>query len=143
MGQILSRFENAGLKIVALKIVRPPRAFIEKHYPNTPDWIRGMGEKSLSNYKDLGKDPIASELSSAYGTSDIYGMHWIIDVDNVYGFGRCGDGTTKPFLFSGLKIALPRALFSASRHFPAAWGRTTFSPERSGTHRREENSGGH
>ena len=58
VGQILSRFEDAGLKIVALKIVRPPRAFIEKHYPNTPDWIRGMGEKSLSNYKDLGKDPL-------------------------------------------------------------------------------------
>jgi hypothetical protein len=23
-------------------------------------------------------------------------MHWLMDVDNTYGFGRCGDGTTKP-----------------------------------------------
>ena len=23
-------------------------------------------------------------------------MHWLIDVDNTYGFGRCGDGTTAP-----------------------------------------------
>ena len=32
-------------------------------------------------------DPIAAELKSAYGTADIYGMHWLLDVDNVYGYG--------------------------------------------------------
>jgi nucleoside-diphosphate kinase len=58
VGQVLTRFENAGLKIVALKVVQPPREFIVNHYPNTPDWIRGMGEKTLSNYKEQGKDPI-------------------------------------------------------------------------------------
>ncbi|MFF7047765.1 glycoside hydrolase family 48 protein [Streptomyces griseorubiginosus] len=35
-----------------------------------------------------GSDPIAGELKSAYGTDDIYGMHWLEDVDNVYGFGN-------------------------------------------------------
>lgn len=35
----------------------------------------------------VGNDPIYQELVSAYGTSDIYGMHWLTDVDNVYGFG--------------------------------------------------------
>ncbi|MFS8097524.1 cellulose binding domain-containing protein [Lentzea alba] len=44
----------------------------------------------------VGSDPIAAELKSAYGTDDIYGMHWLLDVDNTYGFGRCGDGTTAP-----------------------------------------------
>ncbi|MFI6506463.1 glycoside hydrolase family 48 protein [Streptosporangium sp. NPDC050855] len=44
----------------------------------------------------VGVDPIANELKTAYGTSDVYGMHWLLDVDNTYGFGRCGDGTTKP-----------------------------------------------
>lgn len=44
----------------------------------------------------VGTDPIAGELKNAYGTSDVYGMHWLLDVDNTYGFGRCGDGTTKP-----------------------------------------------
>jgi hypothetical protein len=43
----------------------------------------------------VGSDPIAGELKSAYGTGDIYGMHWLLDVDNTYGFGHCGDGTTK------------------------------------------------
>ena len=57
----------------------------------------------ISNYPtqieqgvSVGTDPIAGELQSAYGTKDVYGMHWLLDVDNTYGFGRCGDGTTKP-----------------------------------------------
>src|SRR5262247_604822 len=43
-----------------------------------------------------GQDPIAGELSATYGTPEIYGMHWIIDVDNWYGYGRRGDGTSRP-----------------------------------------------
>ncbi|MFI5980317.1 glycoside hydrolase family 48 protein [Streptomyces sp. NPDC051555] len=45
-----------------------------------------------------GADPIAAELKSAYGTDDIYGMHWLQDVDNVYGYGngpgKCSAGPT-------------------------------------------------
>jgi len=44
----------------------------------------------------VGSDPLRGELQAAYGTGAIYGMHWLLDVDNVYGFGRCGDGTTRP-----------------------------------------------
>ncbi|GAB3434541.1 hypothetical protein GCM10027569_85710 [Flindersiella endophytica] len=43
-----------------------------------------------------GQDPIANELQSTYGTRDVYGMHWLIDVDNTYGYGRRGDGTSAP-----------------------------------------------
>ncbi|MFC6088863.1 glycoside hydrolase family 48 protein [Saccharothrix lopnurensis] len=45
----------------------------------------------LDSNVPVGRDPIAAELKSAYGSDDIYGMHWLIDVDNTYGFGRCGD----------------------------------------------------
>ncbi|MEU9366417.1 glycoside hydrolase family 48 protein [Streptomyces avermitilis] len=45
-----------------------------------------------------GSDPIASELKNAYGTDDVYGMHWLQDVDNVYGYGnepgKCEAGPT-------------------------------------------------
>ncbi|MCT2583567.1 glycoside hydrolase family 48 protein [Actinophytocola gossypii] len=44
----------------------------------------------------VGQDPIADELSNTYGTDDIYGMHWLLDVDNRYGYGNCGDGTSSP-----------------------------------------------
>lgn len=40
----------------------------------------------------VGRDPIAGELESAYGTDDIYGMHWLQDVDNVYGYGNTPGG---------------------------------------------------
>ncbi|WP_066584134.1 glycoside hydrolase family 48 protein [Cellulomonas timonensis] len=39
-----------------------------------------------------GVDPIGAELKSTYGTSDVYGMHWIADVDNKYGFGGSPGG---------------------------------------------------
>ncbi|ORY38064.1 putative cellulase [Neocallimastix californiae] len=44
----------------------------------------------------VGQDPIAKELQQAYGTWDIYAMHWIIDGDNWYGYGQQGDGKSKP-----------------------------------------------
>jgi len=44
----------------------------------------------------VGQDPLFTELQSTYGTNEIYGMHWLLDVDNTYGFGECGDGTTTP-----------------------------------------------
>lgn len=44
----------------------------------------------------VGVDPIHNDLVSTYGTSRIYGMHWLLDVDNWYGFGSRGDGTSKP-----------------------------------------------
>lgn len=36
---------------------------------------------------NVGSDPIAEELKNAYGSS-IYGMHWLIDTENWYGFGE-------------------------------------------------------
>ncbi|GAA2606528.1 glycoside hydrolase family 48 protein [Paractinoplanes durhamensis] len=50
---------------------------------------------ALDTSVSVGSDPLAAELKSAYGTDDIYGMHWLLDVDNVYGFGHCGDKTTR------------------------------------------------
>ncbi|WP_327341671.1 glycoside hydrolase family 48 protein [Streptomyces europaeiscabiei] len=48
----------------------------------------------------VGSDPLAGELKSAYNTDDVYGMHWIQDVDNTYGFGntpggKCESGPTE------------------------------------------------
>lgn len=48
----------------------------------------------------VGQDPIHNELVSAYGTNTIYGMHWLLDVDNWYGFGQHGDGTSSPSYFN-------------------------------------------
>jgi hypothetical protein len=44
----------------------------------------------------VGADPLFSQLSATYGNDTIYGMHWIIDSDNWYGYGQEEDGVTKP-----------------------------------------------
>ncbi len=56
--------------------------------------------KPLDSSVRTGADPIAAELKATYGTSDIYGMHWLMDVDNWYGFGRMGDGTSHAALIN-------------------------------------------
>jgi nucleoside-diphosphate kinase len=66
IGEILSRFEKAGLKIVALKMVWIDREMAGKHYPNSRTaLLKGMGEKTLDTYKKYGMDP-----NESLGTMD-------------------------------------------------------------------------
>ncbi|MBM4252419.1 MAG: endoglucanase [Deltaproteobacteria bacterium] len=41
----------------------------------------------LNQGVQVGTDPIAKELAAAHGP-EIYGMHWLIDTDNWYGYGH-------------------------------------------------------
>ncbi|MEV4114046.1 glycoside hydrolase family 48 protein [Nonomuraea sp. NPDC049695] len=98
-----SKFNNAWASmekyIIPATADQPTNSF---YTPNKPATYAPESNQ-ISNYPSPldtgvtpGTDPIANELQSAYGTRDIYGMHWLLDVDNTYGFGRCNDGTTKP-----------------------------------------------
>lgn len=65
-GEILNRLERTGLKMVACKMILPTRQILDGHFPiSDENWIKGMGEKSLETYKELGIDPV-----DALGTSD-------------------------------------------------------------------------
>jgi nucleoside-diphosphate kinase len=66
IGQIVTRFENVGLTVVAVKMVTAKREMVEMHYPKDREelWI-GIGNKTLDNYRDLDMDPVAS-----LGTAD-------------------------------------------------------------------------
>lgn len=44
----------------------------------------------------VGQDPLYNELRNTYGTPQMYGMHWLLDVDNFYGYGKRGDGVSTP-----------------------------------------------
>jgi nucleoside-diphosphate kinase len=57
VGQILSRFERCGLKLVGLKMIHPTKTRVEKHYPSTEKWFTIVGEKTLNSYAELGLDP--------------------------------------------------------------------------------------
>lgn len=65
-GQIISRFETVGLKLVGVKLLCASRELLEKHYPEDRDelWI-GIGNKTLENYEQYKIDP-----KETLGTSD-------------------------------------------------------------------------
>ncbi len=64
IGEIISRFEKRGLKIVALEMFRPTREQIDGHYPKDKNWIKRLGEKTLKNYQKYNFDPV-KELGTA------------------------------------------------------------------------------
>ena len=56
VGEVMKRIESRGLKIIAIKMIFASREHAHSHYPNTEPWLRGMGEKTLGNYAQYGKD---------------------------------------------------------------------------------------
>lgn len=57
VGTIISKFENRGLKIVAMKMIQATEAQVRAHYPMNDDaWIGRLGEKSLGSLEWLGLD---------------------------------------------------------------------------------------
>lgn len=46
IGKIISYYEKAGLKIKALEMVNVSKELIEKHYPETEEYCRSIGEKA-------------------------------------------------------------------------------------------------
>lgn len=58
VGDIISRLERAGLKIVAMKMLVPSEETVRKHYPMSDEaWIERLGEKSLSAFENIEADP--------------------------------------------------------------------------------------
>lgn len=66
IGEIVTRFEKVGLKIVAVKLLTAHKELMEKHYPSDREelWV-GIGNKTLDNYRDFDIDP-----KETLGTSD-------------------------------------------------------------------------
>lgn len=59
MGEIISRYEKVGLKIIGAKMIKVPKELADKHYPKgREEFIVGMGQKTLNSYKEQGLDPV-------------------------------------------------------------------------------------
>jgi nucleoside-diphosphate kinase len=56
VGEILRRFERAGLRIIGLKMVQPRAAFLERHYPNDEPFLRTLGGKTKEAFEAAGLD---------------------------------------------------------------------------------------
>ena len=57
IGEIVKRYERAGLKLVGIKMVVPTADHVEKHYTLDPEWRRITGEKTIASYIKKGETP--------------------------------------------------------------------------------------
>ncbi len=54
IGKIISTFEDAGLKVVAMKMVWATKELAAKHYANDEDWLLSVGKKTRSSAEAKG-----------------------------------------------------------------------------------------
>jgi nucleoside-diphosphate kinase len=80
VGDIIGRFENAGLKLVATKMVWPSRELADQHYPrDRHEFIDGMGHKTLGSYKESGVDPAAELGTDNPREIGLKVQEWLVD----------------------------------------------------------------
>ncbi len=56
IGEIIKRFERAGLKIVAMKMVWVDEKLVGDHYSADENYLKSLGEKALASAKDRGAE---------------------------------------------------------------------------------------
>lgn len=79
IGEVIKRFEQRDLKIIALEMFMPTRKQIDGHYPKDRAWITRLGEKTLTTYQKYGYD-----AKKDFGTDDPAKLgpeirKWIVD----------------------------------------------------------------
>ncbi len=60
VGEILTRFERKGLKLVALKLVWPTEELTDKHYTDSEEWFQDTGNRTYQSYLEKGVEPPAT-----------------------------------------------------------------------------------
>lgn len=107
IGEIISRFERAGLAVVGLKLLQPTEEFAGAHYPTTDAQLGQMGSKTLETYAELGLNPV-EQLGTADPTE----------------IGRMVHGWNAAFLSSGPVAAIVLEGVHAVKKVRAICGKT-------------------
>ncbi|MFA7676329.1 MAG: nucleoside-diphosphate kinase [Candidatus Shapirobacteria bacterium] len=87
VGEVIKRYEQCGLKLVALKMVIPTKKLTLQHYSTDPDWALKTGTKSFESYKSRGlptpgDDPvkfaeaIRTKLTEFMSSGPVVAMVW-------------------------------------------------------------------
>ena len=79
IGECIKRFEQRGLKVVALEMFEPTKEMIDGHYPKSKEWIIRLGEKAQITY-----DTYDLVLEKDFGTTDHFEIgtqvrEWLVD----------------------------------------------------------------
>jgi nucleoside-diphosphate kinase len=62
VGELITRFERVGLKIVALKMFYADKSIAGKHYAEDKDWLISVGEKAIKSAEKAGQKITESAL---------------------------------------------------------------------------------
>jgi nucleoside-diphosphate kinase len=79
VGEAIKRFEQRGLKIIALKMMAPGQQHFHDHYPKELAWVYRLGEKTLSSFQKYGlsaKQMLGTDDPKQIGPSV---RQWIIE----------------------------------------------------------------
>jgi nucleoside-diphosphate kinase len=80
VGEIISRFEKAGLKIAGAKMFVPSKDLANQHYPrDRKEFIAGIGQRTKDGYQELGLD-----VKKQFGSDDPHRIgldvhSWLVD----------------------------------------------------------------
>ena len=78
-GEVIRRFEQRDLKIVALEMFQPTKEQINEHYPKDEAWIARLGQKTLKTYEKYGynaKEELGTESDLEIGKMV---RKWLVD----------------------------------------------------------------
>lgn len=56
IGEVVRRFELKGMKIIGMKLVVPTKEMVEQHYPDDDAMWTLTGERTISTWKEKGKE---------------------------------------------------------------------------------------
>ncbi len=81
VGEIITRFEKAGLRIVGLGIVKPTKKLINRHYPKNRTWVENLGYNLIKTVEEA---KLKIDLEKDYGVKNVYELglkirQWLID----------------------------------------------------------------
>lgn len=115
VGEVIARFERAGLKIAGLKMVRPDADLLERHYPADEGFLRTLGGKTREAFEAAGRDVRAETGTDDPMTIGRQVRQWLIDF--------VGSGPVVAFVLEGTHaVAVTRKLVGDTLPFRAAPG---------------------
>ena len=54
VGELITRFERKGLKIIGMKMLWPNKDLVAKHYTDSEEWLMDTGTRAYNNYVEKG-----------------------------------------------------------------------------------------
>jgi nucleoside-diphosphate kinase len=59
VGEIMGRFEKAGIKIVGARMFVPSQELLDRHYPSDrKEFVEMLGQRTVESYREQGIDPV-------------------------------------------------------------------------------------